>query len=257
MAQDQGMNQPTAGMIPSFKGQPWVLWDTIASQDFTVGSTANNALGSSSPAIGSDGSMVFFQERTKSKWPNLTNLDNIGQLSYGFKCWAIAFEIMFPTFAPEQGLANDVGGAGVPPTIKLAEAILNYSVVDTNLGQENQTSWPITAFGNAGAMWVNNSIVGGAQNGAPDIRCAMVLPEPIEMGRTQNFDIKIKVAQFLFGLIGTPAALGVGQPLLPYTLGLTGGDTPTSTDLVQPPYGIKCKLIGERIKLTQYGAANT
>jgi hypothetical protein len=252
---NEGMNQPAAGMIPSFKGQPWILWDTVASTDFRVGASTN-ALGSNAPAIGNDGSMVFFQERTKAKWPNLTNLDTIGQLSYGFKCYAIAFELLFPQFPPEQGLANDVGVAGVPPTIKLAEAILNYSVVETELGQENQTQWPITAFGNAGALFVNNSIVGGAQNGAPDIRCAMVLPEPIDMGRTQNFNTKIKVAQFLFSLIGIGAADGVGMPLLPYTLGLTGGDTPTTVDLPQPPYGIKCKLIGERVKLTQYGAPN-
>lgn len=256
---NEGMNQPAAGMIPSFKGQPWVLFDTIASIDYTVGSTANNALGSNAPAIGSDGYMVFFQERTRAKWPNLTNLDTIGQLSYGFKCYAIALEIMFPSMAPDQALANDLTGAaaGVPPPVKLAEAILNYAVVETDLGQENQTAWPITAFGNGGSMYTGSTIITTAQNGAPDIRCTMVLPEPIDMGRTQNFNVKVRVAQFMFGLIGIPSALGVGQPLLPYVLTTVGGTTPTTIDLAQPPYGIKCKLIGERVKLTQYGAPNT
>ncbi len=248
-----GMNVPAAGMLPSFKGQPWVLFDTIASSDFTVGSDTN-ALGSDGPAIGNDGLMIFFNGgRNKKKNPNLTNVDLNGQLSYGFNCWAIALEICVPQYyavpSINEGWDNNEPVIGTPPTSKLAEALLNFGVVICDLGQEEQSYFPATAFGSGGGLWNGMIGTGAVQNGPPDIRCVMTLPEPIAMGRTQNFSVTLQVASFMFDLIGKVGALGVGQPLEDYQLQITGGGEvdPTYTMLPQPPYAVKCKLIGERV----------
>jgi len=257
-SQDVGMNQPAAGMLPSFKGQPWVLFDTIASSDFTVGSDTP-ALGSDGPAINSDGTMLFFNGgRNKKKNPNLTNLDVNGQLSYGFNCWAIAIELIMPQYITTRALSEAwTIATGTPPTVKLAEALLNFGIVTFDLGQEEQGFFPASAFGNGGALYNNMIATGAAQNGVPDIRNIMTLPEPIAMGRTQNFSVTLQVASFMFDLIGKVGALGVGQPLSEYVLQVDDADpTPAVESLPQPPYAIKCKLIGERVKLTQYGAPN-
>lgn len=261
MADTPGMNRPTDGMIPSFKGQPWQVFDTVAANDFTVGSSTL-AYGTQLPAITGQGEMIFFAAgRNRASFPQLTNMDQNTALSYGVKCHAIAVEFKFPTYTAVQSIdpsfssAAAVGQAGtVPPTLKLMEAILNWSVVELDLGQEEQTAWPLSSFGNAGGLWSSGTAPVIGQNGFPDINCMLVLPEPIEMGRTQVISAKIKISPLVFSLIGTPSALGVGQPLAAYKLATAV--TPTFLSLAQPPYAVQMKLIGERIKDTQYGAPN-
>lgn len=276
MADQVGMNRPQAGMIPAFKGQPWCVFDTVASPDFTVGTTTF-ALGSNqSPAINGQGEMIFFSAgRTKATVPQLTNMDQSSQLAYGFKCYAIGIEFKFPTFTTIQALdptfvasttttpatAGSVGALGaVAPTVKLLEAILNWSVFSLTLGQEEQTDWPLSSFGSGGGLWQSAYSVANGQNGFPDIGAILKLPEPVEMGRTQVLSAKIKISPQMFSLIGQPGALGVGQPLGPYTLAVSqSGATPPVATVVQrtqPPYSVQVKLLGERIKDTQYGAAN-
>lgn len=255
-------NSSPDGMIPEYKGQPWVVFDTVASVDYSVGS-AVNAYGSNLPAITGQGEMIFFAAgRNRASFPQLTNMDQNGQLSYGFEVHACAIEIQFPSYTAIQSIdpafssAAAVGQAGtVPPTLKLAELLINWSVVELDLGQEEQLAWPLSSFGNAGGLWSSGTSPVVAQNGFPDINCMMSLPEPIEMPRTQNMSAKIRISPIVFPIIGVPTALGVGQPLAPYKLATAV--TPTFSSLPQPPYAVKFKLIGERIKDAQYGAANS
>jgi len=247
-----GMARPDDGTIGAFKGQPWIIYDTVASYDFRV-NAPTNALATNGPAINNAGEMIFLnaQGRNRANWPWLTNLDLPGQLSYGFEAWAIAFELRMPLVSAAQSLDN-TGPSGVGTALKLAECLLNYSVVELDLGQENQTAWPITSFGNGGGLW---SFLYSVQNGMADVNCRLNLPEPIEMGRTQNFSIKVKLAPFNFATIGQGSASGVGMPLNPYIFQVTGGETPVDATVPQTPYGLVCKLIGRRIKNTQYGSS--
>ena len=80
----------------------------------------------------------------------------------------------------------------------------------------------------------------------------MKLPEPIEMPRTQNLNAKIRIAPELFALIGTPAAPGVGSPLIDYVLDVVGDQDPT-VSLPNPPFAIQIGLVGRRVKDSQYG----
>lgn len=239
--------QPTIG---AYKGQPWILFDTVASTSFLLGDTDEPAIGTNAPAINSAGEMIFFNApgRSKANFPWLTNLDVPGQLAYGFEVWAIAIEVKMPLWL--QGSNLVAGQQGVPQPQKLAEAVLQYSVVELNLGQEEQSAWPVTAFGNGGGLW-NFGMT--TQNSEPEITCSLKLPEPIEMGRTQNLSCKLKIAPFMFDLIGSAAGAGVGSPLLDYTFTVAGGEAPIS--LQQAPFGVQMKLIGRRVKQTQYGAS--
>ena len=241
---------PESPTIGVFKGQPWILFDTVAAADFSVGQTDPNgiAIGSNVPAINAAGELVFFNTpgRSKANYPWLTNLDIPGQLAYGMEVWAIAVEIKIPT----QITLNQPSPFNVvPQAVKLAEALLQFSVIELNLGQEEQSAWPVTAFGNGGAMW---SIL-NAQNAQPAIECSLKLPEPIAMGRTQNISCKMKIAPFMFPTIGTPTAPGVGIQMQQYSF--PSGDT--TYTVPEPPFGVQMKLIGRRIKQTQYGASPT
>ncbi len=134
------------------------------------------------------------------------------------------------------------------------EAILNYGVLELNLGQENQTTWPLSRFGAGGGLMVNTA--GGvvvAQNSNPDSYNVMKLPEPIQMVRTQNLDAKIRLAPEVFDMIGSPTVLGVGGELGTYGLTTVGGTEPTVVQKVQPPYAVQLGLVGRRVKDTQYG----
>src|SRR4029077_392261 len=122
-----------------------------------VGSTTP-AVGSTTPAINADGSIVFFQSpgRTRANTPYYTNLDQPGTLSYGFEVWGMYLLFAFPTMPPIQNIGYDFdANPGVPGPVKLAEAILNHGVLDVELGQENQTSWPCTRFGAGGGMYIS------------------------------------------------------------------------------------------------------
>jgi hypothetical protein len=135
--------------------------------------------------------------------------------------------------------------------VKLAEAIINFGVLQMGLGQEEQMSWPCHRFGGGGGVAQNSSQTSLPSNGIPEGPNVLKLPEPIEMPRTQNLSAKIRLAAEVQALIGTVAAPGVGQPLSPYLYGLVS--TPTVVSLNQPPFAIQLGLVGRRVKKTQYG----
>jgi len=250
----------------AYKSQPWVLFDTIASKSFLLGDPNGLAIGSQVPAINSNGEIVFFQSsgRTQANMPWYTNLDVAGQLAYGFQVWQIYLNVMFPVMPNKASVFQEstvltVGPTA--PTVRLAEAILNFGVLSLNLGQENQAEWPLTRFGAGGGLSLatggsgSGAAIGGnslASNSAPFAANVMKLPEPIEMGRTQNLSAKIKLAPEVFALIGNVAAPGVGSPLEPYTLEIDA-DGPTNVNLVMQPFAIQLGFVGRRVKNTQYG----
>lgn len=250
-------NQQMAGDPKQFKSQPWILFDSLVSSSFLVGSTVN-AIGQSTPVISSSGEIIFFQSanRTRATMPWYTNLDQIGQLSYGFEVWQISLAFEFPTFPPTQNIGYDLTlNPGVPGTIKLMESILNFGVLEMELGQENQMAWPLTLFGAGGGLAVvAGNVTNNATNSMPQSENVMKLPEPIEMPRTQNLNAKIRLAPEVLPIIGSPAAPGVGQPLAPYQYGIAVVEsTPVVVPLNQPPYKLQLRLHGRRIKYTQYG----
>jgi len=252
----------------AFKSQPWVLFDTIASKSYLLGDTtsAGLAIGSQVPSLNANGEIVFFQSsgRTRASMPWFTNLDVAGQLAYGLQVWQIYLNIVFPTLpnkASNIQNSTESGVGSVPPTVRLAEAILNFGVLSMNLGQENQAEWPLSRFGAGGGLALSTGGSGGgtgsggmslASNSIPATANVMKLPEPIEMGRTQNLSAKIKLAPEIFALIGSPAAPGVGSALPNYKLELDG-DTPVIVSLPMQPFSIQLGFVGRRIKDTQYG----
>lgn len=262
------MAEPTQNQSPgTFKSQPWVLFDTIASRSFLLGDPNGLAIGSQVPAINASGEIVFFQSsgRTAANMPWYTNLDLAGQLAYGFQVWQIYLNIMFPTMPNHASTIQDttaVASVGpIPTTVRLAEAILNFGVLSMNLGQENQAEWPLSRFGAGGGLALatggggTGTEQGGmamASNSLPQSANVMKLPEPIEMGRTQNLSAKIKLAPEVFGLIGTPAAPGVGAPLQDYFMEYAA-PAPTVVQRVMQPFSIQLGFVGRRVKNTQYG----
>ena len=241
----------------AFKSQPWVLFDTVVARSFLWGDNSANglAVGTQMPAVDASGQMVFFNApgRTTVTTPWYTNLDQQSQLSYGMEVWAIYLHIMVPVMTPNQNIGYDpTANAGVAGTVKLAEAILNFGVLELELGQENQLRWPLTRFGAGGGLNVNNSSnMAAALNGVPEGSNVMKLAEPISMPRTQNIAAKIRLAAEVQAIMGTPAAPGVGQPLSPYVYGIASA--PTLVNLTQPPFSVQLGFSGRRIKDTQYG----
>lgn len=243
---------------PQYKGQPWILYDTIASSDFRLGS-AVPAIGGNSPAFNANGECTFFNGvgRTTSNMPWFTNLDLPGQLSFGMEVYAMYFAFQFPAlfnFQSISGVPDGDAEAGVPPTVKLAECILNFGSLELNLGQEQQSQWPLTRFGAGGGLTAIGASFAIPQNSIPQNANVMVMPEPIMMPRTQNLFAKIRLAPEVQAMIGRGAANGVGMPLGDYNLLITPGEAPVLADLDQPPYAIQFGLIGKRIKDVQYGA---
>jgi hypothetical protein len=254
MANPQG--QELQGQPKEFKSQPWVLFDSIVSPSFLMGSPVN-AIGATTPAISSSGEMMFFNSpgRTRANMPWYTNLDTPGILSYGLEVWQIYLSFEFPAFPPTQNVGFDLSlNPGVPGTIKLMEAILNFGALDMTLGQENQTVWPLSRFGAGGGLAMSASVAAVVgQNSQPQSMNVMKLPEPIEMPRTMNIDAKIRLAPEIFALIGNPVAPGVGSPLTPYIYGIATTEVPVDVPLAQPPFKIQLGLVGRRVKKTQYG----
>lgn len=251
--------QPAAppGSPKQFKSQPWVLFDTVVARSFLLGDTTNGlAVGSQTPAISSNGEIVFFAGggRTTANLPWYTNLDLQGQLSYGFEVWQMYLFLAFPMgpLTLNNDFSEPVAALNlpnVPPTVRLAEAIVNFGVLEFELGQENQTRWPLHRFGAGGGLHVNATGFANVQNSEQQQGNVLALPEPIEMPRTQNLNVKIRLAAEILALIGTVAAPGVGAALatVDYTI-----DT-VATTLTLPPYAIQLGLKGRRIKNTQYG----
>ncbi len=246
------------GQPQNFKSQPWILFDDVVANSFLLGDTTSDglAIGTTIPAINSNGEMIFFNApgRNQASTPWFTNLDQQSTLSYGFEVWQVYVLFAFPTFTPTQNIGYDLSiNAGVPGTIKLMECILQFGVLELNLGQENQASWPLTRFGAGGGLNVNAGTVAvTGQNSVPDGANVMKLPEPIEMPRTQNISAKIRIPPQVFGMIGSVAAPGVGSKLSNYQYGVNATG-PVVASLPQPPYKVEVGLVGRRIKNTQYG----
>ena len=251
------MASPAPAAPQNFKSQPWILFDSVVANSFLMGDSTSDgqAVGTTIPAISTAGEIIFFNApgRNAASTPTLTNLDQQSTLSYGFEVWQIYVALQFPVMTPNQNIGYDLSAnAGVPGTVKLMECILNFGVLELQLGQENQALWPLTRFGAGGGLNVNAGTVAVVgSNAIPDGANVMKLPEPIEMPRTQNLYAKIKLAPQVFPMIGTVAAPGVGTKLSPYEYGVA--DTPTVVSVAQPPFKIELGLVGRRIKNTQYG----
>ena len=251
------MRPPDNAQPKNFKSQPWTLFDSVVARSFLLGDiTANGlAVGTTLPAISANGEMIFFNApgRNTAATPWYTNIDQQSTLSYGLEVWQIYVALEFPAMPPNQNIGYDLeANAGVPGTVKLAEAILNYSVLELELGQENQIRWPLSRFGAGGGLSVMSGLVTTiAQNGMPQEANVLKLPEPIEMPRTQNLSAKIRIAPEAHAIIGTVAAPGVGTTLSNYSYGVAA--TPTVVSLQQPPFKVQLGLQGRRIKDTQYG----
>jgi hypothetical protein len=239
-----------------YKSQPWVLYDTVASTDYRLGSTTN-AIGATTPAISDAGEMTWFNSpgRTKGNMPWYTNLDTPGRLSYGMEVWQVYVRLMFPAMPLQPSFSPAVPAAvpnilTVPPTTRLAEAILNYSVLELDLGQESQFSWPTSQFTAGGGMVDSSSSTSLVSNGVQINTNVMKLPEPIEMPNGQNLTAKIRLASEVRNLIGNMAQGGVGSPLgvAAYTVA-----TATSVNLTLPPFALQLGFVGRRVKFTQYG----
>lgn len=246
-----GPNQPK-----QFKSQPWVLFDTVAAKSFLLGDTSANglAVGSQTPAISASGEITFFNSgRTQATYPWYTNLDVSAQLAYGLEVWQIYLALMFPVMPDVGNIGYDITGEPISPpgTVKLAEAIINFGVLQMTLGQEDQMSWPCHRFGAGGGVAQNSSQTSLPSNGTPEGANVLKLPEPIEMERTQSLAAKIRLAAEVQAIIGTTAAPGVGQPLSDYSYGIAA--TPTVVTRAQPPFAIQLGLVGRRVKKTQYG----
>jgi len=238
----------------TYKGQPWILFDSIAALSFLLGDQTNGvAFGSRIPAINAAGDMIFLSAgRTRAAVPWYTNLDQDGQLSFGMEIYQVALMLSFPLQTPNQNTGFDVEvNPGVAPGLKLAECLMQYGILELDLGQEEQMAFPCSCFGAGGGIVVNNSAaVAAVQNSLQQNANVLKLPEPIECPRTQNINAKLRIPPEVQAMIGTPAAPGVGAPLDPYILGL---DAETEVELQQPPYLVQLRLYGRRIKKTQYG----
>lgn len=248
----------------ALKGQPWILYDTVASKSFLVGEkdAALLAIGTQSPAITADGRMVFFNAgRTKSTpGPFYTNVDSAGLMSYGFEVWGIYCLIM----TPAASLKDTVPDAG-PPVIgsslatnpdalactRIAEAIVNGGVLALDLGQESQVEFPVHRFGAGGGIVVDGLQMNVPHNGTTHRSHMMVLPEPVQMPRTQNITANIRLSPEALAVLGTPAAPGYGAPLADESYQIPG--TETTATIPHMPFGVQIGLVGKRIKKLQYG----
>lgn len=254
-----GADQQADGQPLKFKAQPWILYDSVVARSFLLGDASANglAVGSQSPAISRAGEITFFNGggRNKANMPWYTNLDLSGQLAYGMEVWQIYVMCTFPVMPPVQNQGFDFTvNPGVPGPVKLAEAILHYSVLSLDLGQENQIEFPLARFGAGGGLEINgNSVAVRGSNGINSESNVLKLPEPIEMPRTQNLAAKIRIAPEVQPLIGTVAAPGVGAIMSDYVYGIDNGETVTDVDLAQVPFQIQLGLVGRRVKYTQYG----
>lgn len=236
-----------------FKGQPWLIFDTVVSPSFLLGDPNGLAIGTQIPAISASGEMVFLSAgRTRSAVPQYTNMDINGQLSYGMNVWQIYLRLFMPIVTPNQntGFDHEID-AGVAPTEKLAESIINFGILELDLGQEEQVAFPCCDFKAAGGLVISNSIASASvQNSIPQDANILKLAEPIQCPRTQNITAKIRVAPEARAMIGTVAAPGVGSARAPYVFSV---DAETQVELEELPYGVQLGLVGQRLKKSQYG----
>ncbi len=248
--------------LGQFKSQPWVVFDTVAARSFLVGEDRSEffAFGTNNPAINRRGELLFFtQGRTEANAPWYTSLELVGQLSYGFEAWQVYCHFGMPPWPANSDLSDSKPSgddfAQSPPAL-LTQLIMNYGVLQLNLGQEQQLSFPVHRFGSGGGFYSTGSggIVG--QNGWPQAGNVLKLPEPIEIARTQNLDAKIRLAPEILEIIGFPPGgdAGVGCPIGDLLVNFQTDESKTdSNDVPTPPYTVQVGLIGRRIKKTQYG----
>ncbi len=249
--------------LGQFKGQPWVVYDTVAAKSFLVGESRPDffAFGTSGPAITNAGELIFFSSgRTEPNQPWYTNLELVGQLSYGFEAWQVYVHFGFPQ-VPSQQESFPVEGDELELSYPamLASMIINFGVLQLTLGQEEQMSFPLHRFGAGGGYSAHALGLDVVQNAIPQGANIMAFPEPTMIPRTQNIDAKIRLAPEILETIGTLAARGFGTPLDPPALG--GGweltcpieGSPVVVELPFPAYTVQVGLIGRRIKKTQYG----
>lgn len=253
---NMGQNGNGNGEVGRLKGQPWILYDTVAAPNLLAG--GGLAIGTQIPAISRNGEMTFFSAgRTKAGNPQLTNLDLSGQLSYGFEVWQIYIALQFPTLPPaaNNGFSDDPGDvlSGIPPTTKLAECFIHYASVQLDLGQEEQVNWPLSRFGAGGGMEISGDVGVHVNNALPQAQNVLVLPEPIGMVRTQNMDVKIRLSPEAIEMIGTTGSPGVGFPLAPYDYRYQDDGVPVDVALAELPFAVQVGLVGRRVKQTQYG----
>lgn len=249
------------GVAKALKGQPWILYDTVASAAFVPGS-ATLAIGTQQPAITAKGELVFFNAgRTKSGTGAFyTNIDTAGMMSYGFEVWGIYCLVI----TPASSLLNTTPAAG-PPVIssaiqanpetlactRVAEAIINGGVLSLDLGQESQVEFPVHRFGAGGGIQVDGLQLSLPHNGTTHRSHTMVLPEPVQMPRTQNLTAKITLSPEAMATLGSAAAPGFGSALAADTYDPPGA--PASVDLPKMPFMCQIGLVGKRIKKVQYG----
>lgn len=248
-----------------FKTQPWTLFDTIASESFLLGDTDNPAIGSPDPAINGNGEMVFFaSSRTKSQQGQLTNMDKSGELSFGMWVYQIYLILKMPPMLSkaDNNAPDYMANMNISPVQMLCNALINWSVLSMQLGQENQMWWPTHRFGAGGGL--ADQTLGGMpygistqQNGLQRAENVLKLPEPIAMVKGDPLSAVISIHPIVRALLGTPGAPGVGAPLLPYVYSPWEGDPPAPPpmpyELPMPPFSIELGLQGKRVKRTQYG----
>lgn len=242
--------------LGEFKSQPWKVHDAVVARSFLLGETDNTlfAIGTAGPAINGSGEMLFFAAgRVQANLPWYTSLQQVGSLSYGFEVWQMSISLMLPPVSPIAN-ALDPWAAGPTPATSgmsmLANSLVHFGVMEMDLGQEEQMSWPVVCFGAGGGVYSTASNDGAnLQNGEPTENNQLKLPEAIMVPRTQPLSAKIRLANEVRALIGTPAAPGVGSPLDVYQYTTAKG----TFDLEPMPFGVRFVLSGRRIKKTQYG----
>ena len=240
--------------LGQFKSQPWVVFDTIAARSFLVGENRSDffAFGTNGAAINQAGEMLFFAAgRTEPNAPWYTSTELVGQLSYGFEAWQVYLHIGFQLFpSAAVGQPTEPNAGQLSPLVALQQAIVNFGVLQMQLGQEEQMSWPVHRFGAGGGffqMGSQGAVVG--QNSTQQDENVLKLPEPVEVARTQNLNAKIRLAPEALPIIGNNLAPGVGTQLANMELSI-GGET---VEVPSFPFTVQLGLKGKRVKKTQYG----
>ena len=140
------------------------MHDAVVAFSFLLGDDREGfrSIGTAGAAISGSGEMIFFADgRIQTSRPWYSSLQQVGQLSYGFQVWGMSISLMLP---PVQPIASSVTpwnfGAGTSGMAHLANALVHFGVMQMELGQENQMSWPVSRFGAAGGVYQANSADG-------------------------------------------------------------------------------------------------
>ena len=247
-----------AEQLGQFKSQPWIVFDTVASRSYLLGENRSDffAFGTAGPAITQAGEMLFFSAVPRepvSPWYTSTEL--VGQLSYGFEAWQVYVAFNMPPFPGRaDGEPADGGFGERSPVSALTQTIINFSVLQLTLGQEEQMSWPLIRFGSGGGFFMTGGVgASSVQNGWPQEGNVIALPDPVMIARTQNIDAKILIAPEAQPIIGTNALPGVGTNLGNITIQIDDLVVPTTAEVPELPFTTQVGLIGKRVKKTQYG----